>query len=127
MEILELKAEEKIIVLNRACMKAEIKDNLPVMSGKVGGKNVEVLRDSGCNGVIVKRELVDEVNFTGEMGHIMTVDRMLKRASIVRIEVNTPFYTGTIEAMCLKNPLSDLIFGNFLEPESQMIRIQSEE
>ena len=35
-------------------MKAEIKDNLPEMLGKMRGKNVEVLRDSECKGVIVK-------------------------------------------------------------------------
>ena len=37
METLELKSGEKIKLLNGACM-AEIKDNLPVLSGKVGGK-----------------------------------------------------------------------------------------
>ena len=42
METLELKSGEKIKVLNGACM-AEIKDNLPVFSGKVGDKKVEVL------------------------------------------------------------------------------------
>ena len=42
METLELKSGEKIKVLNGACM-AEIKDNIPVLSGKVGGKKVEVL------------------------------------------------------------------------------------
>ena len=53
MDTLEFKTGEKIKVLNGACMEAEIKDNLPVMSGKVGNKNVKVLQDSGCNGVIV--------------------------------------------------------------------------
>ena len=56
METLELKSGEKIKVLNGACM-AEIKYNLPVLSGKVGGKKVEVLRDAGCCGVIIRREL----------------------------------------------------------------------
>ena len=41
-ETLELKSGEKIKALNGACM-AEIKDNLPVLSGKIGGKKVEVL------------------------------------------------------------------------------------
>ena len=55
-------------------MEAEIKDNFPVMCGKIENKNVEVLRDSGCNGVIVKRKLVDEVDFIGKVGYMMTVD-----------------------------------------------------
>ena len=99
MEMQELKSGEKIKMLNGACM-AEIKDNLPVLSGKVGGKKVEVLRDSGCSGVIFRRELVDETGFTGEMGHIVTVDRTLKRAPMAKVEVDTPIYVGTVEALC---------------------------
>ena len=111
-ETLELKSGEKIRVLNGACMGAEVKDNLPVLSGKVGDKVEEIFQDSGCSGVIVKRELVDEADFTGEMGHIMTVDRVLKRAPIARVKVDTPFFVGTVEALCLKDPLFDLIIGN---------------
>ena len=88
-ETLELKSGEKIKVLNGACM-AEIKDNLPVLSSKVGDKQVEVLRDTGCSGVIIRRDLVDEMGFTGEMGHIMTVDRSRKRAPMAKVEVDTP-------------------------------------
>ena len=93
-------------------MEAEIKDNLSVMSGKVGNKNVEVLPDSKCNGVIVKSELVDEADFVGKVGYMMAVNRMLIRAPIARIEVDMPFYTGTVEAMCVKNPLFDLLIRN---------------
>ena len=39
MEALKLKSGKKIKVLNSACM-AEIKDNLPVLLGKVGGKKI---------------------------------------------------------------------------------------
>ena len=103
MEMLDLKSGEKIKALNGACM-AEIKDNLPVLSGKVGDKKVEVLRDTGCSGVIIRRELVDEMDFTGEIEHIMTVDRTIKRAPTAKVEVDTPFYVGTVEALCLQDP-----------------------
>ena len=95
-------------------MEAEIKDNFPVRSGKVGNKTVEVLRGSGCNGVIVRRKLVNETNFFGKVDNTMTVDRTQTRAPIARIEVDTPFYTGTVEPMWMKNPLFDLIIGNVL-------------
>ena len=35
---------------------------------------MKVLRNSGCNGVIVKRELVDEADFTGEVDHTVMVE-----------------------------------------------------
>ena len=103
METLELKSGEKIKVLNGTCM-AEIKDNLLVLSGEVGSKKVEVLRDTACSGVIIRRELVDKTDFTGDMGHIMTVDRTLKRARMAKVEVDTAFYVGTFEAVCLQDP-----------------------
>ena len=73
-DTLELKTGEKINVLKRACMEAESKDNLPVISGKVGNKNIEVLQDCGCNGVIVEKHFVDEADFIGKVGYMMTVD-----------------------------------------------------
>ena len=87
---------EKIKVLNGACM-AEINDNLRVLSGKVGGKKVELLRDTGCGEGIFRRELVDETDFTGEMGHIMTVDRTIKRAPMAEVRVDASFYVGTVD------------------------------
>ena len=94
-------------------MHSRVKDNLPVLSGKVRGKKVAVLRDTGCGGVIIRKELVDETDFTGEMGHIMTVDHTIKRAPMAKLEVDTPFYVGTcVEVLCLQDPLFDLIIGN---------------
>ena len=111
-EWLELKTGEKIKVLNGACMETEVKDNLLVLSGRVGDRTVKVLRDTGCSGVIVRRSLVDEAHLTGETGHMMMVDRTLKKAPIARINIDTPYYTGVVEALCLLDPLFDLIIGN---------------
>ena len=62
LNIFELKTREKIKELNGACMEAEIKDNLPLMSGKMENKNVDVLRDSRSNRLNGNRKLVDEAN-----------------------------------------------------------------
>ena len=80
-ETLEMKSGEKVKVLILACMEAEIKDSLLLLLGKVGGKKVEVLRDTECSGVIIRRELVDEADFPGETRHIMTMDRAISDAS----------------------------------------------
>ena len=55
---------------------------------------------------------MDETDFTGEMIHIMTVDRTIKRAPVAKVEVDTPLYVGTVEALCLQDPLYDIIIGN---------------
>ena len=44
----------------------------------------------------------------------MTADRMLKKASMARIKVDrhTPYLVGEVDALCLREPLFDLIIGN---------------
>ena len=52
------------------------------------------------------------MDFTGEMGRIMMMDHTIKRAPMAKVEVDTPFYVGTVEALCLEEPLFDIIIGN---------------
>ena len=47
-------------------------------------KTVQVLLDS--NGVIVKREFVNEEDCTGSMGYIMGVDRSLKKHLLTKLK-----------------------------------------
>jgi len=112
MGVLELKNGEKIKVLNGACMNAELKDMMPVVTGKVEGKCVEVLRDTGCSGVIVRRDLVKDAEIRDRTGYMLTVDRTVKRAPVGMVNIDTPYYTGRVEALCLQDPLFDLIVGN---------------
>ena len=109
---LELINGEKIKVINGACLEKEISSRMPVVTGMVGERKVEVLRDTGCTGVIIKRNLVNEKQFTGEFGHIMTIARDLIKAPIAKVSVDTPYFSGTVEALCLKDPLVELIIGN---------------
>ena len=78
----------------------------------VGNKSVTVFRDTGCSGVIVKRELVAEEQLTGKVGYIMTVARTLLKAPFANVEIKTPYFSGTVEALCLRDPLYPLIIGN---------------
>ena len=88
---MELKSGEKIkVVLNGACLTNENKKYMPLATGKMGEDVVQVLRDTGCNGVIVRRELVKEYDFTGSMGYVMAIDRTLNEAPIAEIKVDTP-------------------------------------
>ena len=109
---LELKTREKIKVLNRACMETEVKNNLLVLPERAEDRTVNVLRDIGCSGVIVKRSLMDEAHMTGETGHMMMLDWTFKKAPIARINIDTPYYAGVVEALCLLDPLFNLIIRN---------------
>ena len=102
---------------------------MPVVTGKVGDRCVEVLRDTGCKGVIIRRDLVSQKELTANEGYRMTVDRTIKKAPMARMKVNTPYFVGEVDALCLREPLFDLIMGNIrgARNPNQMILIQNGE
>ena len=110
---MELKSGEKIkVVRNGACLSNENKKCMLLGTGKVGENVVEVLCDTDCNGVIVRRELVKEDDFTGSMDYVMAIDRTLKEAPIAEIKVATPYYTGVTQVRCLRDSLFYLVIRN---------------
>ena len=42
--------------------------------GRVEGQEVKTLRDSGCNGVVVKRDLVKNDQYTGDYGYMILIE-----------------------------------------------------
>ena len=112
-EYLELKSGEKTkVVHNGACLSNENNKCMPLASGKMNENVVEVLRDTGYNGVIVRRGLMKEDDFIGSKGYVMAIDRTLKEAPIAEIEVDTSYYMRVTQAICLRDPLFDLVIGN---------------
>ena len=111
---LELKDGRKIKILNGTCLEENLSNQMPTSIEMVGNKSVTVLRDIGCSGVILKRELVAEGHLTGKVGYIniMMVARTLLKASFANVEISTSYYNGTVEALCLRDPLYQLIIGN---------------
>ncbi|XP_070545582.1 uncharacterized protein [Ptychodera flava] len=85
---------------------------MPVVDGIVNGQKVKVLRDSGCNGVVIRKGLVDPSQMTGEIRTYIMIERTCRRAPIAKLFVNTPFYVGEVEAMCMETPVYDLVLGN---------------
>ena len=67
---------------------------------KVGENVVEVLHDTGCNGIIARRELEKKDDFTGSMGYVMAIDWTLKEAPIAEIKVDMPYYMEVTQAIC---------------------------
>ena len=53
---------KKIPLLSSACVEplTGVRSKIPVVKGRVGEKCVDVRRDTGCSGIIVKRDLVSE-------------------------------------------------------------------
>ena len=85
---------------------------MPVVKGRIGEKSVDVLRDTGCSGIVVKKDLVSEDQFTGEFNAMLLIDSTARKVPIARIDVDTPYLKGQVEAQCLPDPIYDLVVGN---------------
>ena len=96
-------------VVGGAC---KVCDAMPVMMGYVGGRHVKVLRDSGCSGVVVKRELVEDRQLTGRFQECVLIDGTVRRVEEAVVDIDTPFYVGKVTALCMNKPVYDLIIGN---------------
>lgn len=63
---------KKIPLLSSALSEARAK--MPVVKGKIGYKTVDVLRDTGCSGIVVEKELVWEERFTGDFNCMLLIE-----------------------------------------------------
>ncbi|KAH6926034.1 hypothetical protein HPB50_013029 [Hyalomma asiaticum] len=110
----ELKNGEKVPVVNAGLTERSTKtvDRLPVVTGLAGGKEVRVLRDTGCNTVIVKTSLVKEEDFTGTKAPVHLLDRSVRMLAEAWIDVDTPCYSGRLKAKCIESPIYELGLGN---------------
>ena len=85
---------------------------MPTAVGTVNGKDLRVLRDTGCTGVIVKRNLVSENQFIcKECGVTLIIDSQQK-CPVALINIDCPFFRGTTDALCIDDPAHDLVIGN---------------
>ena len=105
---------KKVPLLSNACVEPStgVRSKMPVVKGRVGEKTVNVLRDTGCSGVVVKKDLVGEDHFTGDFNVMLLIDNTARKVPIARIYVDTPYLKGHVQAQCLLDPIYDLIIGN---------------
>ena len=110
---LKLANGHKMKIVSGSCSNFEQRtDNMPVTEGYVGKTKVETLRDTGCSGVVVKTSLVEESQFTGETVCCILMDSTVRTYPLAQIEIDTPYLTGTVTAMCMREPLYSLVVGN---------------
>jgi len=62
--------------------------------------------------MVVKTDLVSEDQFTGDYNVMLLIDNTARKVPIAKIDVDTPYLKGQVEAQCLPNAVYDLIIGN---------------
>ena len=85
--------------------------------GKLNGRPVKVLRDTGCTGMIVDRALVPDVMvIPGSSGSLQMVDHTLIDVPccpvLANVYLDSPYYKGHCRVMCVSSPVYPVIIGN---------------
>ena len=99
-------------VIADACQSQDKYHKMPISKGTIEGKSVTVLRDTGCSTIVVRRSLVPDEKLTGQEERCILIDGTIRRTPVAKIYVDTPYYSGLTTAVCMKNPIYDLIVGN---------------
>ncbi|XP_049267363.1 uncharacterized protein LOC125756539 [Rhipicephalus sanguineus] len=86
--------------------------SMPTAEGVLEGHPAKVLRDTGCDSIIVKRSLVADSKLTGKISSIYLLDGRLMKLPEAHVEIISPFFTGQTRAICMDSPLYDVVLGN---------------
>ena len=83
-----------------------------VVTGFVGGTEVKALRDTGCSTVILREDLVPENQKLNKKVTIILANSAALIIPVAIIDIDTPYLSGKIRALCMEMPVYDLIIGN---------------
>ena len=88
------------------------RSRLPTAIGTVNGKEIRVLRDTGCTGVVVRRSLVSDGQMLNKQSGVTLINNYKQRCPVARINIDCPFFRGSTDALCIDDPAHDLVIGN---------------
>ncbi|GFO32216.1 Zinc finger protein [Plakobranchus ocellatus] len=77
------------------------------------------MRDTGCEGVLVRKQLVDASQLTGECCLLLRIYNTALLAEKAVISLRTPFLSGEVKALCIPDAICDVIVGNVEGARSQ--------
>jgi hypothetical protein len=80
--------------------------------GLLAGKEVTVMRDTGCSGVVVKKDLVSPEDLTGDNDTVVLANGMCVSGPAAVVQIDTLYYRGEVRAVCFVSPLCDVLVGN---------------
>ncbi|CAN7950797.1 unnamed protein product [Ixodes pacificus] len=86
--------------------------NMPALQGLLNQQPVSVLRDTGSNTVIVRRDLVKDSCLTGKTGKVFLVDGTSLQLPVAKTKLRSPYFDGELIVKCMDTPLYDVIVGN---------------
>ncbi|XP_062572173.1 uncharacterized protein LOC134234132, partial [Saccostrea cucullata] len=100
---------DKSTILTSACHST--RKPMPLSAGYVDGQPVTLLRDSGCQNIVVRRSLVKDESLTGKSETCILADNTKRVVPLAKVCIDSPYVKGEFEVWCMENPVFDLIIG----------------
>ncbi len=86
--------------------------NVPIIDGKVNGKQVKIMRDTGSSTSAVRAALVTKSQYIPHYEDVLLMDGTSRRYQKARVSLECEYYTGTVDMMVIADPVVDCILGN---------------
>lgn len=83
-------------LITTACSITNFSDQMPICAGELNNHSVKVLRDTGCNGVIIRRSLVNDDQLTGDHQVCVLADDSRIKTPIAKVNINTLYFVGEV-------------------------------
>lgn len=87
-------ANDSDLIIPTAFSVTNFSDLMPICAGELNNHSVKVLRDTRCNGVIVRRSLVYDDQLTGDHQVCVLADGSRIERPIAKVNINTPYFVG---------------------------------
>ncbi len=107
----KLDCGHELTVITAACPHQPKKSRIVLVDGYVGKQKVTAMRDSGCEGIVVKESLVKPNQKTDKYVTCILLDGTIRRFQIAMVSINTPYYQGEVAAKICATPVYPLILG----------------
>ena len=99
-------------IYSAACCAQSNDGQIYIEVGKLNGRPVKVLRDTGCTGVIVNRALIsDSMVIPGSLGSLQMVDNNMIDVPLANVYLDSPYYKGHCKVVCVSSPVYPVIIG----------------
>ena len=100
-------------IYRAACHAQSNESQAYIEIGKLNGRPVKVLRDTGCTGMTVDRAFIaDSMVIPGSSGSLQMVEHTLIDVMLANIYLDPPYYNGHCKVICVSSPVYPVLIGN---------------
>ena len=100
-------------IYSAACRAQSNDGQIYIEVGKLNGRPVKILRDTGCTGMVVDRALIpDSMVIPSSSGSLQVIDHTMINVQLANVYLDPPYYKGHCKVMCVSLPVYPVIIGN---------------